>query len=141
MAGEPVAALRADQPAAQLILNALVEGQLYFAPADDFMAAFDFRGPLKRVCIDASRAHIWDLTGVNAVDRAVLKFRREGIEVEMAGLNEASTTIMGKRLCRNDLFQSFGYCDQSHSCGGYGVQGQAFRQIGDPALRPMVSRL
>jgi hypothetical protein len=37
MAGEPIAALRADQPAAQLILDALVEGQLFFASADDFM--------------------------------------------------------------------------------------------------------
>jgi SulP family sulfate permease len=103
IAGKPIAALRADQQAAQLILNALVEGQLYFASADDFMAAFDLREPLKRVCIDASRAHIWDLTGVTAVDRAVLKFRREGIEVEVAGLNEASTTIMGKLAVHNDL--------------------------------------
>ena len=66
MAGEPIAALRADQQAAQLILDALVEGQLFFASADDFMASFDFREPLKRVRIDVSRAHIWDLTGSTA---------------------------------------------------------------------------
>jgi SulP family sulfate permease len=80
----------------------LVEGQLFFASADDFLAAFDFREPLKRVRIDVSRAHIWDLTGVNAVDRAVLKFRREGVEVEVVGLNEASTTIMDKLAVHND---------------------------------------
>ena len=102
MAGEPIAALRADQQAAQLILGALVEGQLFFASADDFMA-HRLREPLKRVRIDVSRAHIWDLTGVNVVDRAVLKFRRESIEVEVAGLNEASRTIMGKLAVHNDL--------------------------------------
>jgi SulP family sulfate permease len=106
MAGEPIAALRADQQAAQLILDALVEGQLFFASADDFMAAFDFTEPLKRVRIDVCRAHIWDLTRVNAMDRAVMKFRREGIEVEVAGLNEASTTIMGKLAVHNDLSSS-----------------------------------
>jgi SulP family sulfate permease len=80
----------------------LVEGQLFFASADDFMAAFDFMEPVKRVRIDVSRAHIWDLTGVNAVDRAVLKFRREGVEVEVVGLNEASTTIMDKLAVHNE---------------------------------------
>jgi SulP family sulfate permease len=80
----------------------LVEGQLFFASADDFMAAFDFREAVKRVRIDVSRAHIWDLTGVNAVDRAVLKFRREGVKVEVVGLNEASTTIMDKLAVHNE---------------------------------------
>lgn len=80
----------------------LVEGQLFFASADAFMAAFDFTEPVQRVRIDVSRAHIWGLTGVNAVDRAVLKFRREGIEVEVVGLNEASTTIMDKLAVHNE---------------------------------------
>ena len=38
------------------------------------------------------------------MDRAVLKFRREGIKVEVAGLNEASMTIMGKLAVHNDLW-------------------------------------
>ena len=74
----------------------LVEGQLFFASAADFEVAFDFREKLERVRIDISRAHIWDLTGVQAVDMAVLKFRREGVEVELIGMNEASATIMDK---------------------------------------------
>ena len=74
----------------------LVEGQLFFASAEDFLDAFDFSETLERVRIDLTRAHIWDLTGVNAVDKVVLKFRRAGSEVEVAGLNEASATIMDK---------------------------------------------
>jgi len=80
----------------------LIEGQIFFASAEDFMASFDFKEPLKRVRIDVSRSHIWDLTGVNAVDRAVLKFRREGVEVDLVGMNEASTTIMDKLAVHND---------------------------------------
>ncbi|NJN40464.1 MAG: sodium-independent anion transporter, partial [Gammaproteobacteria bacterium] len=41
-------------------------------------------------------AHFWDLTSVGALDKVVLKFRREGAEVEVIGLNEASTTIVDR---------------------------------------------
>lgn len=74
----------------------LVEGQLFFASAGDFLEALDFQESLARVRIDVTKAHIWDLTGVNAIDTAVLKFRREGAEVELVGMNEASATIMDK---------------------------------------------
>lgn len=73
-----------------------VEGQIFFASAETFMKAFDFREVLERVTIDMSRAHFWDLTGVGALDKVVLKFRREGTEVEIIGMNEASATIVDK---------------------------------------------
>ncbi len=74
----------------------MVEGQLFFASAQDFLAALDFREELDLVHLDVSRAHIWDLTGVGAIDTAVLKFRKAGASVEVTGLNEASATIMDK---------------------------------------------
>ena len=74
----------------------LVEGQVFFASADDFSAAFDFREVLERVVIDVSHAHIWDISSVAALDMVVLKFRREGAEVELRGLNAASETIVDK---------------------------------------------
>ena len=73
-----------------------VEGQLFFASAEEFMAAFDFKEALERVTIDVSRAHIWDISSVAALDMAVLKFRREGAEVEIVGMNEASETIVDR---------------------------------------------
>ena len=72
----------------------MIEGQLFFASADDFMAAFNFREVLETVTIDVSQAHIWDISSVAALDMAVLKFRREGATVEIIGLNEASETIV-----------------------------------------------
>jgi SulP family sulfate permease len=71
-----------------------VEGQLFFASVDDFNASFDFKEALERMTLDVSRAHIWDISSVAALDMVVLKFRREGAEVEIVGLNEASETIV-----------------------------------------------
>ena len=74
----------------------IVEGQLFFASADDFKASFDFKEALEKVTIDVSRAHIWDISSVAALDAVVLKFRREGAEVDIVGLNAASETIVDK---------------------------------------------
>jgi sulfate permease, SulP family len=74
----------------------VIEGQIFFASADDFLAAFDFREALERVVIDVSRAHIWDISSVAALDMAVLKFRRDGATVEIVGLNKASETIVDR---------------------------------------------
>ncbi|MBY8977322.1 SulP family inorganic anion transporter [Rhodobacteraceae bacterium NNCM2] len=74
----------------------IVEGQVFFASADEFIAAFDIREVLEKVVIDLSNAHIWDISSVAALDTVVLKFRREGAEVELVGLNKASETIVDK---------------------------------------------
>ncbi|MBE0412181.1 SulP family inorganic anion transporter [Yoonia sp.] len=73
-----------------------IEGQLFFASSEDFMKAFDFKEAPEKVTIDVTRAHIWDISSVAALDMAVLKFRREGAEVEIIGLNKASETIVDK---------------------------------------------
>jgi len=73
-----------------------VEGQIFFASADTFSSAFDFKEVLQRVRIDVSRSHFWDISAVAALDKVVLKFRREGAEVEVVGLNEASSTMIDR---------------------------------------------
>ena len=73
-----------------------VRGQVFFASADAFLASFDFKEVLDAVVIDLSRAHFWDITAVGAVDKVVLKFRREGTTVELIGMNEASATLMDR---------------------------------------------
>ena len=78
-----------------------VEGQVFFASADQFLNSFDFKEALETVTIDLTRAHIWDISSVTALDTVVMKFRREGAEVEIIGLNEASETIVD-RLALHD---------------------------------------
>ena len=73
-----------------------IYGQVFFASADQFTASFNFKEALEKVTIDMTQAHFWDLTGVNALDKVVLKFRREGSLVAVIGLNEASATTIEK---------------------------------------------
>jgi SulP family sulfate permease len=73
-----------------------VIGQVFFSSADKFVAAFDFKEAVAKVVIDLSRAHFWDITAVAALDKVVIKLRREGTEVEVLGLNEASATIVDR---------------------------------------------
>ena len=73
-----------------------VEGQMFFASTEEFMRAFDFREALDNVVLDVSRAHIWDISSVSALDMVVLKFRREGANVQIEGLNEASETLVDR---------------------------------------------
>ena len=73
-----------------------VVGQVFFASANKFVGAFDFKEALDKVSIDLSRAHFWDITAVESLDKVVLKLRREGTEVEVLGLNEASATIVDR---------------------------------------------
>lgn len=71
-----------------------VFGQVFFVSASRFGSAFDFKEALDKITIDVSRAHLWDLSAVNALDRVVLKFRREGTEVVLVGMNQASETLV-----------------------------------------------
>ena len=73
-----------------------IEGQLFFASAPEFTAAFDFHEVLEHIVIDVTHAHIWDISSVQALDMVVVKFRREGAEVEILGMNDASETIVDK---------------------------------------------
>ncbi|ODC03177.1 sodium-independent anion transporter [Terasakiispira papahanaumokuakeensis] len=73
-----------------------VTGQVFFASSKKFNSAFDFKEAIDSVTIDVSLAHFWDITAVSALDKVVLRFRREGTTVEVKGLNEASATIVDR---------------------------------------------
>jgi len=73
-----------------------VLGQVFFTSADQFIASFDFKEALDKVTIDVHRSHFWDITAIGALDKVIIKFRREGTEVELIGLNEASATLVDK---------------------------------------------
>ncbi|MBN7769766.1 SulP family inorganic anion transporter [Marinobacter daepoensis] len=73
-----------------------VVGQVFFSSSEKFLESFDFKEAVDNVVIDLSRAHFWDITAVGALDKAVIKFRREGADVEVIGLNEASATIVDR---------------------------------------------
>ena len=71
-----------------------VAGQVFFASSDSFTSAFDYKEVLDRVVIDVSNAHFWDISAIGTLDKAILKFRREGTAVEIIGLNDASASMV-----------------------------------------------
>lgn len=73
-----------------------ITGQVFFASSERFINAFDYKEVIEKVRIDVSRTHFWDITAVSALDKVVIKFRREATEVEVIGLNEASATLVDK---------------------------------------------
>jgi SulP family sulfate permease len=71
-----------------------VFGEVFFRSADMFVTGFDLKEKLPKVVIDLTHAHFWDITSVAALDKVVLKFRKEGVEVDVINMNKATTTIV-----------------------------------------------
>jgi SulP family sulfate permease len=77
-------------------LTYLVRGQIFFASAESFLAGFDLGDEPKRVVIALTHAQFWDISAVAALDKVVLKLRRNGADVTVLGLNEASATMVDR---------------------------------------------
>ena len=71
-------------------------GQVFFNSADRFYEMINFKEDVKKVIIDVTRAHFWDISAVYALDKSVIKLRKEGKEVEIIGQNEATKTIIDR---------------------------------------------
>jgi sulfate permease, SulP family len=73
-----------------------VGGQIFFVSVNEFMTAFDFKEAVESVTIDLTHAHLWDQSAIAALDKVILNFRRQGVKVDVVGLNEASATLVDK---------------------------------------------
>ncbi|MEZ0216228.1 MAG: SulP family inorganic anion transporter [Rariglobus sp.] len=78
-----------------------VSGQLFFASTTAFTESFDFKAAHKTVIIDVTHAHFWDTTSISALDKVVIKFRQQGAEVELVGLNDQSQAIVERLAIYN----------------------------------------
>ena len=82
-----------------------VAGQIFFVSINEFLAKFDFREDVDFVKIDLTHAHLWDQSAIAALDKVVINFRRNGANVELVGLNQASATLVDK-LAMHDKVDS-----------------------------------
>jgi len=73
-----------------------VIGQIFFNSSERFIAFFDYKEAVDKIVIDVHRAHFWDITAASALDKVVIKLRREGADVSIIGLNDASETLLDK---------------------------------------------
>ncbi|KKI90758.1 sulfate transporter [Bacillus sp. SA1-12] len=74
----------------------IVKGQLFFASATDLVASFDYKEDIQHVVIDLSQAHLWDDSAVGAIDKIVFKFKQNGTEARIVGLNQDSSILVKK---------------------------------------------
>ena len=73
-----------------------LKGQIFFSSSEKFMQGFNFQEPISKVIIDLTHSHIWDVTSVAMLDSVVNKFQRNGVNVTVRGLNEASLIMIDK---------------------------------------------
>ena len=73
-----------------------VTGQIFFASVDRFTRSFQVDEAAPAILIDVSAAHFWDISGVGALDKIIVRLRREGRAVEVVGYNRASADIIDK---------------------------------------------
>lgn len=71
-----------------------VEGQLFFASVEDFLAGFDQSVSNENIVIDFSSAHIWDDSAVGAVDTVMIKLQENKNHVKIIGLNKSSKKLV-----------------------------------------------
>ena len=79
-----------------------VEGQLFFASVESFLEAFDFNVNNEHIVIDFSNTHVWDDSGVGAIDKVVLKYYENNNKVTLEGLNSTSKKLVDKLAIHND---------------------------------------
>ena len=58
-----------------------------------FLQGFDIYEHPEEIAIDMTEAHIWDQSGVIALDQIIRKFKNGGSKVEIIGLNEESLNL------------------------------------------------
>lgn len=73
-----------------------LKGQIFFSSSEKFMQGFNFQEPISKVIIDLTHSHIWDVTSVAMLDSVVNKFQRNGVNITVRGLNEASSIMINK---------------------------------------------
>jgi len=71
-------------------------GQVFFASAASFVEVFNFKEDVSTIIIDLSNAHFWDVSAVDALNKATDKMQKNGITVKIIGMNEASSTIISQ---------------------------------------------
>lgn len=75
-----------------------VEGQLFFASVTDFTNQFNFADTVEKVEIDLTKAHLWDDSAVEALDKIEMKFEQNGISIRFTGINRERKQLINKMM-------------------------------------------
>jgi len=70
-----------------------VNGELFFAASNDLFTQFNYAEDPQHIVIDMHQSHLWDASTIAALDSVTDKYAKYGKNVEITGLNEASTKM------------------------------------------------
>lgn len=73
-----------------------IRGELFFASVTELLTKFNYDEDVIEVEINLSRSHIWDDSAVVAIEKIVSRFEENGKKVEVTGMNEDSSELVGK---------------------------------------------
>lgn len=73
-----------------------VRGQLFFVSTVYFLAGFKQHDHPARVTIDMQAAHVWDQTGMRALDQVIRIRQQAGCSVELINLNKESLDLFDR---------------------------------------------
>ncbi len=71
-----------------------VTGQIFFASVTDFLNEFNYKEEVDKIVLDLTEANIWDDSGVAAIEKVIMKYRENGVLVQLIGLNGQSARLM-----------------------------------------------
>lgn len=77
-------------------LHIAVKGQLFFVSTVYFLAGFKGHGHPSRVTIDMAQAHVWDQSGMRALDQVIRKLQQGGSTVDVVHLNHESLDLFDR---------------------------------------------
>ena len=71
-----------------------VKGQLFFASTTKFIDSFDYNEKVNSIDIDFSNGKVWDESAVDAIDKVVIKYHKNGVKANIIGLNDKSLNLI-----------------------------------------------
>lgn len=81
----------------------IVKGQLFFVSTTKFIDSFEYNEKTDTINIDFTNARVWDESAVDAIDKVVIKYKKNNINVNLTGLNEKSLDLIDKIGTYNKL--------------------------------------
>ncbi len=79
----------------------MVKGQLFFASTLKFIDNFNYTENKKVVYIDFSKAKIWDESAVDAIDKVIAKFSKNGVDITLINVNSQCESLINRMSIYN----------------------------------------
>lgn len=79
----------------------IANGQLFFVSTLKFINSFDYTEKIQCVNIDLSKVKIWDESAVDAIDKVVIKFHKNGVKTNLIGMSNQCLELVDRMAVHN----------------------------------------